>query len=270
MKQIVKLLILSIFPLCAYAQEGNEVGVWLGAAQYFGDLNTNNRISSPGLAAGALVRHNFNERVCISGHIAYGRLSAADSTSTNSFQQTRNLSFRSNVWDISGQFEFNFFPYIHGSYDQYFTPYIFGGLAFSKFNPQAKLGDRWFDLRDLGTEGQNSGDEYLTSALALAYGIGFKVDINKDFSLNFALSGRRLFSDYLDDVSQQYPDINTLRNQRGAIAAQLSDRSNDPSFAFEGFQRGNQKDSDYYYFLSISLVKYFGEIKCPAISRPIE
>lgn len=263
---ILSLVLLSSC-LSTHAQEGNEIGGWLGLSQYFGDLNTSNSINSPGLAAGLIARHNFNERISIAGNLGFGRLSSADSLSTNSYQKKRNLSFRSNVWDISGVLEFNFFPYIHGSYDHYYTPYIFGGIGVSKFNPQGNLNGTWYNLRDLGTEGQNLGDEYQTSAMTLVYGGGFKIDLNRDFSLNIAISGRKLMSDYLDDVSEQYPDLSTLSARRGVIATQLSDRSGDPDFAREGFQRGNQRDNDYYYFLSIGIVKYFSDIKCPDISK---
>lgn len=266
MKKIFLFIYFAFSAVFVHAQNGYELGGWIGASHYFGDLNTDSKISSPGLAAGVLARYNWNERVSLTGNIAYGRVSASDSTSTNSYQKTRNLSFRSYVLDFSATIDFNFFPYFHGSYDEYYTPYIFAGMGFSKFNPQAKLGNEWIDLQELGTEGQRSGEEYIKSSFALVYGMGFKFDINKDWSVNIFVSGRRLMSDYLDDVSTTYPNMQRLESLRGENAVMLSDRSTNPDFAKEGLQRGNNKDSDYYYFLGIGIVKYFGEIKCPKIS----
>ena len=35
-------------------------------------------------------------------------------------------------------FEFNFLPYIHGSRDYFFTPYLFAGFSVFSFNPKAE------------------------------------------------------------------------------------------------------------------------------------
>ncbi|MDX1408722.1 MAG: hypothetical protein R3330_11330, partial [Saprospiraceae bacterium] len=47
----------------AFGQRGYEVGIWLGGAHYFGDLNTTYRLDRPGLAAGVIGRYNFNSRL---------------------------------------------------------------------------------------------------------------------------------------------------------------------------------------------------------------
>lgn len=252
-----------------FAQRGYELGVRTGFTAYLGDLNTDYSLSNAGFTFGILGRRNVNERISFSAGLDYGRIEGSDLTSNNFFQRTRNLSFKSNVYDMNITMEFNFFPYIHGSEDHYYTPYIFGGLSFVKFNPQAELNGETYSLRDFGTEGQQDGQEYALFSSSLVYGIGFKWDINRDWSINASISGRNLFTDYIDDVSEEYPDFLSLESRRGPIAVALSDRSLDPNFARAGMQRGNGKNNDLIYFFNIGIMRYFGELACPSISKNI-
>ena len=245
-----------------------------GLAYYFGDLNTNFDLSRPGAAVNVFGRFNFDERIALKGGFYYGRISGNDSRSDNAFQRARNLDFFSNVWDGTLQLEFNFFPYIHGSKDRSFTPYIFAGLSAFQYSPKTELNGVTYRLQEFGTEGQDIGDEYALFNLGIAYGGGLKWDLNYYWSMNLELSGRFLFTDYLDDVSEVYPDPNLLRSLRGQIAVDLSDRS-DPDapggqIGRPGIQRGNSKNNDSYNFVTIGVAYYFGRVKCPPISRPVQ
>ena len=112
----------------ANAQRGYELGGYIGTAYYFGDLNTNFRLNKPRPSIGIMGRRNFNTRISASLSLNYTRVSADDMDSGNSFENMRNLNFFSNVIDLNANFEFNFFKYVHGSRDHWFTPYIFGGF----------------------------------------------------------------------------------------------------------------------------------------------
>ena len=254
------------------AQQGTEVGGWLGATHYFGDLNTNFQLNDPFVAGGVLGRYNFNSRLCTKFSLNYGRLSADDADSENSFEQARNLSFRSHVIDAAIQFEFNFLPYIHGSRDQFYSPYFFIGYSVSYFNPQANLNGQWFNLSELGTEGQFFGEEYNQTTGGWVFGGGIKLSLNYEWSINLEMSARKLFTDYIDDVSTAYPDKRELASLRGPNAVLLSDRSlpqTDTGIQLgeEGRQRGNPNDNDSYVFLGVSLNYYFGSLKCPKTSK---
>ena len=203
--------------------------------------------------------------------MAAGRLLGRDSISENPFQKARNLSFRTDYVDASLDLEFNFFPYIHGSRNQNFTPYVFGGLGFTYYSPHAQLNDRWYALRPLGTEGQGVGDEYARIGPALSYGIGLKMDFNYEWSFNAEMSARQMFSDYIDDVSTTYPNMQQLASTRGEIAPLLSDRSGElgiEPIGTPGRQRGVSGDKDSYYSFRIGIVYYIGLLQCPAISKP--
>lgn len=269
----IRLFVLAIglFLLTAGAafgqMKGWELGGWVGLSNYFGDLNTNYRLNRVHPAAGLLTRYNFNDRLAFRLGASYGRISAYDSDSPNLYEKRRNLSFRSDIVDAAMVLEFNFLPYMHGHRDYFFTPYMYAGPALYYFNPQAELDGQWYDLQGLGTEGQFRGEEYNTVQGALAYGFGFKVDFSYRWSLSVDLSGRKLFTDYLDDVSGVYADWRDIRSLRGDIAAELADRSSEPKLGEPGRQRGNGKSNDIFAFLGIGIQYYFGEIRCPSYNR---
>ncbi len=267
--RIALAIIIILFSDSAICQKGLELGGDIGFSYYFGDLNTNYNLSSPGLALGFKARQNLNERISLVGGLQFAQVKADDSKSNNYFQRTRNLDFKSNIWDISGMIEFNFSPYIHGSKDNYYTPYLFAGFSLMKFNPKTELNGQSYALRDFGTEGQFFGNEYILFSGALVYGFGFKWDINKDWSINTQIGGRKLFSDYIDDVSQNYPEFSSLESLRGPTAVALSNKSLEADFVSLNMQRGNGKNNDVVYIISIGVMKYFGQLHCPSISDPV-
>lgn len=268
-----RFVLLTLFFLGSFtfskAQEGWEAGGWLGASHYFGDLNTNFSLGSPGFAAGAIFRYNFNERIALKFSGNYGTIGADDANAKNIFERSRNLSFQSNILEAASQIEFNFMPYIHGSRDEFFTPYLFGGFNVYNFNPKAMYQGEMIELRPLGTEGQFRGEEYYSTQIGMVYGGGIKLSLNSVWSVNVEISARYLFSDYLDDVSTIYADPGDISNLRGPVAAAMSNRS----IPIEGIsqrhktgdQRGNAFNNDSYVMAGVSLLYYFGDLKCPKI-----
>lgn len=254
---------------------GLEIGPWAGTALYLGDLNTNWRLNNLNLAGGFAARYNFNNRIAGRLSFNYGHLEAYDSDSSNPFERVRNLSFQSDIFEGTGQIEFNFLPYIHGSKNYFFTPYVFAGLTVFNYEPKTVADDgNLVSLRELGTEGQLRGEEYLTLSSALAYGLGIKWDITYEWSIDIFLSARNTSTDYLDDVSTIYPDQSDLARSRDGIeayASQLYDRSlAEGDLATrdrEGEQRGDATTKDKYFFFGIGINYYFGDVRCPKIGR---
>ena len=251
------------------AQSGWEAGGWIGTSYYFGDLKTIPNLDKPGIAGGVKGRYLFNNRISLAFSANYARVNADDANSSNPFENRRNLHFRSGIIDGTAQVEFNFMPFEHGSYNNYFTPYLGVGLSAFRFNPKAELDGEWIALAPIGTEGQTGADVYSRVSGALAIAFGFKYNLSYYWSINVELSTRRAFTDYLDDVSTVYPNPSNL----SPTASLLSDRSlpdaDGLQIGQEGRQRGNSKDNDNYNLFGVSLVYWFGQVKCPAINRDI-
>lgn len=264
------ILLIMVVPL--KAQRGWEAGPWGGTSFYFGDLNTNFDLSKPGWFVGSMFRYNFNERIAMRLAANGGFIHADDANSRNPFERARNLSFQSNLLEGSAAFEFNFLPYIHGSKDNFFTPYLLLGFNILHFNPKAEYNGSLVELRPLGTEGQFKGEEYYTVTSGFLYGMGIKFDLSYRWSVNVELSGRNLRTDYLDDVSTVYAEKDDLLRDRGALAVAMSDRSIsidgvEGPIGSPGRQRGNASNKDSYVFLGIGFMYYFGDLRCPDYSK---
>ena len=250
---------------CVYTQaqpmKGFEAGAWLGAAHYFGDLNTTYQIDKPRPQGSIALRYNFNQRIALMAKASAMGLAGDDFKSSNAFERDRDLRFFTTLFELGGQIEFNFFPYKHGDKTRYSTPYLFAGASGFRFDPRTRYNGKIERLQPLGTEGQSIGKEYPLIQPALLYGVGYKHDLSPSWSLNIEISARTTFTDYIDDVSSVYPTL-----------AQLSGRS-DPSIMYSynedkvDRQRGDKKETDGFGMLSIGLMYFFNPLPCPKILK---
>lgn len=249
----------------AQPMRGWEAGAWLGAAHYFGDLNTTYNIARPGPEGSLAVRFDFNQRLSAMAKVSAMRLSGDDAFSHNAFEKNRNLSFFTNLFEGSAQFEFNFFPYKHGDKERFFTPYLFVGASGYHFDPRTKFNGSVVRLQPLGTEGQPQGKEYKLFQPAILYGMGVKYDLDPYWSLNVEVNARKLYTDYLDDVSTVYPTSSQLAG-RDPLAASLSNRSLLNNVE-PGRQRGDRRETDGFAMLTVGLMYFFNPLPCPSITK---
>ncbi len=279
MKKHFSILIIALFSvltgLSQSKQKSAEVGVFLGGSYYIGDLNPLihfNQFTKP--AGGIIFRYNFNPRLAARANAFLGSVEGQDSFSGSPTQQQRNLHFKSTISELSAQLEFNFLNYKIGDDRQLFSPYIFGGLAVFRFNPQAQINNNWIDLQPLGTEGQGlpggaTKRKYKRVEMAIPFGFGIKANLSKNIGVSIEWGMRKTYTDYLDDVSRRYYDPAILAAKRGTTTAQLSDPSigTDPNFSNVGRQRGNPTTKDWYSFAGIALTVKLKEKRktCPEV-----
>jgi len=251
-----------------YVQKG-EFGITVGAAHYFGDLNTRVGINRPKPAVGAFFRKQFGNYVGMRISAHYAQLGYSDTYSKNDYQKLRNLSFNSNIWELAVQGDFNFFKFIPNDPDYMFTPYVTLGVGVFTYDPYAFLNGKKEFLRPLGTEGQvigyNGRKQYSTLAICIPLGVGIKYNISERMNLSFEVTHRFTNTDYLDDVSTTY--IGKARfGDPLSSAALLQDRSYeiDPDTPFlEKQQRGWSKQRDQYIIAEIGLSLNISSYRCP-------
>ena len=163
----------------------------------------------------------------------------------------RNLSFRSDIIELSVTGELNLLPF-HIRAQKTSSPYLFAGLAGYYFNPQAQWKGEWYDLHDMHTENQ----DYKRVQVAVPFGLGFKFNVNYQVNFGLEFGARKTFTDYLDDVSTIYPDIVQLEREN-TIAAMLSYRTPEyTGIATEnpvGQARGNAQNDDWYFFIGATI-----------------
>lgn len=234
------------------------MGVMVGIMGYKGDLDPNmydTRYLDPGI--GILYRRSYSNHWAFKAGLNYGHIRATDEKADDFWSQNRNLNFKSHIIEMTGQFEFNFFPYQTASPYSNFSPFLLCGLSVFHFNPKAKLNDDWIELQPLGTEGQGTEAYpnrhlYRRTNLAFTFGGGFKFKIMRRFGLTLETGVRRTYTDYLDDVSTTYADPLSIRKEYGKTAEILSDRSlNDAPGGNVGRQRGDSQHRDWYVFTGI-------------------
>ena len=232
-----------------------EVGVLLGVSYYLGDLNTTHFKNS--LASGGLViRKNIDRRFSYKAELLYLSLAADDkNNSTDTIAKDRGLHFKSSVYELSGQIEFNFLPYDPGNPLYTWTPFVYTGVSLFHFNPQAEnKNGEWVDLQPLGTEGQetsSSDKKYTLTQFAIPIGGGIKIAVNPSFNIILEYGVRKTFTDYVDDVST------TFVGGAGEYPVEMSNEAiyfSDPRGTHTAAdQRGDPNKKDWYSFGGITL-----------------
>jgi hypothetical protein len=181
------------------------------------------------------------------------------------------------------------------------TPYLFVGIAGFINNPQALApakdlqgqalpeAGKWVNLRPLGTEGQYSTLDptdvnygikpYSLFQAAIPFGVGARLRLTETLDLWADIGFRYTFTDYLDDVSQNYVDLGVLKSPLAQAMSYRTGELNLPTsthtyqarnsgvpFTVEpGYgeeystnNRGSKKDKDIYMVTSIRLTHIIG------------
>ena len=274
-----------------------EYGVGLGTCQLFGetgiDYNTSGdfwrdiKFKSNKFSGYGFARYTPNRYIAYRLNLAYGKMHYTDAEAESNLARIRrNLSFRTNIYEISGVADFTIYTrpstvskyVLHGvagiKKDEY-KIYAFVGVGVFHFNPQAYYHGIWYDLQPLGTEGQGiipGKKPYALTQINIPFGLGIRFSYNKIYKIGLELGFRKLFTDYLDDVSTKYYSTSEIRQKNGPvygqIAAALSSRTYEvvDTIAERGIynnyiydptgnsnsKRGNPKDNDSYSFLTIT------------------
>jgi hypothetical protein len=257
MRKLVTLICILFFALQAKAQY-LETGVTSGIMSYIGDLQPNKPDTrSFGLSAGAFLRWNYSPIFAVKISGLYGSFVGADKYAYGS-RKSRNLEAVTTIYEASltGELNLTKFDIIDGRIT---APYIFGGVTGFYFNPRCKNSTgQYVDLQPLGTEGQllDGGKGYSRFAFAIPMGAGLKIAINKRVNVGFEFGLRYTFTDYLDDVSGNYPNLEELAKQN-PVAAEMSYKT--PSFFNQklenpqGRPRGDKYKNDLYYNAGLTL-----------------
>jgi len=237
-----------------------DLGGSVGAAGYMGDLNPNNPLQVSGISFGIFGARNFDGYWSLKLKYTFGQIAAADSTSSNPQLRQRNLSFRNTLNELSLLTEFNFFKYIPEVGQNRFTPFVYVGLGAVAYNPQTRYDGHIYDLRPLKTEGESK--PYSSVAFSIPYGVGFKYNFSGKWNFIADIGYRNPSTDYLDDVSGNYPKKSQLTTP---LAQALSDRSGEETGVYvgsPGTQRGDARPHDTYMFFSLSVSFTFISSKC--------
>ena len=255
----MKVVLISIFLLSINAlhAQTHEIGLFGGASNYHGDLASEIVLGETHPSGGVFYRYNFDQFWAYRPMLSFMTISGSDENYDE--YRLRNLSFKSNIIELSNTIELNFQPFSNSPYHNSSTFYAFAGVAIMYHNPKAELRGEWHKLRSLNTENLPTKDRYNLFQFAVPFGGGYKHSITRNFIVGLELGWRKTFTDYLDDVSTVYPDV--------SANYQFTDRSWEVSesgnfIAEPGDMRGDPNLKDWYFQGGISLTYKFTPILC--------
>ena len=147
------------------------------------------------------------------------------------------------------------------------TSYDKLGITIFRNKPKTEFNGATYALRNRRTKGQSSKSQYGLLQLAIPCGGGIKYNINKNLVIGFEVAWRKTLTDYLDDVSTVYPDLDEQRHAHGNLSANLSDRSweNDgvaQPLSIAGDERGDPAIKDFYIITGFTLTYRLTPIAC--------
>jgi len=263
-----------------WKSQRHSFGMGLGASFFLGELGGRDQIGTDFVydlefsetrpALQLMYRYQLGSRLYAKAQFAYALIGGNDALTEEIFRRNRNLSFRSSIFEFSIQGEFDVIDFTpknrYGRVKQNRLEgsalYISAGVGVTRFNPQGNFEGTWYDLRDFGTEGQlqeGGPEEYSLFTVVIPFGIGYRLQINKEWTVGFEIVHRLTFTDYMDDVSTVYFDNEVIANTQGELAAYFAD----PSLGFyvddngalvplnsteATYQRGDPDDNDAYFF----------------------
>lgn len=253
-----------------HAQEW-ELGLQGGASGYMGDLNPENPLAFNDWAAGAFVKYNFNHTWGLRANVAQANLFAYDGDSRFEQRRERNLGFFGPVKEAALLVDFNFFKWLPQRGRIVYTPYIFGGIGGIQFEPKwyrpyvAGETPQKVNLRSVQTEydANDNPSPYEKFAISLPFGAGFKYNLRGSWSIGIELAYRLTFTDYLDDVSGNYP----VSPPPLPVDLPISDwrylAYRDAASVVPGSQRGDGRPYDSFMTVGVTLSYTIFKGGCP-------
>lgn len=249
-------MVLCCSPLATFAQNFH-LSARVGIANYQGDLQSKNITFKQAKFMGSLgAMYDISEHVTARTYFTLTSLAGDDKKGTTAMK-TRNLNFQSRIfeWELGAQYN------ILSLNNSWWTPYIYAGVGLFHFNPYTKTADGAKTyLKPLSTEGQGvvaGKNEYKLTQFMIPLGIGAMYAISEDVRVGIEMGYRKLFTDYLDDVSTEYVDQSTLLAAKGQTAVDLAYRGDEvaggAAYPAAKTLRGSPKVKDGYYYMSATV-----------------
>jgi hypothetical protein len=224
MKKLVNLFTFLLLSNLASAQI-HEIGVFLGASNFIGDVGRTTYIYPKQPALGVLYKWNVKPRYSWRFSIAGSKIKGNDFDSDLASRNQRGYQFSNDVVEASAGFEFNFTNFNLHEYGYAGTPYLYTGLNYS-FSENV-----YFENKAFVKTGGN------IQSLGIPLIGGYKVKLNPFLVLGAEIGLRYTFTDNIDG---SFPK-----------------KSN-----FETLKFGNTNSKDWYVFSGFTLTYTFGKQPC--------
>lgn len=270
MKKLILLLFIISSTFTLKSQWLWDYGGSIGATNYLGDIGGNEKTRRDFVAdmklaktrwnGGAFVRYKWRPKLSLKLAFDYLRIEGDDKLSTNPGRKYRNFNFRNDIFDLAftGEWFFyenndlgNTYRYRNG-----FRAYAFAGVGGYYTNPKTLYKGEYVKMQPYASEGV----QYKKIGLNIPMGLGFYFTLDKKHRLGFEMNYRKTFTDYLDDISGNYPDVapsdaytQGLILRTTELGAQgISDNPGAYNSHGWGQKRGDKTHKDAYMTMSLS------------------
>lgn len=270
MKKLIFLIFFVTFSVSLKSQWLWEYGGAVGASNYLGDIGGKEKTRKDFIAdmklaktrwnVGAFVRYKWRPKLSLKLAFDYIRIEGDDKLSTNLGRHFRNFNYKNDVFDLgfTGEWFFyedndlgNTYRYRNG-----FRAYAFAGIGGFYTNPKSFYKGQWVKMRPYASEGY----AYKAVVLNIPMGLGFYFTFDKKHRLGFEMNYRKTFTDYIDDISGNYPaDKPKKTYSQGLVLRstelspeEISDNIGAYSSHNWGEKRGDPTHKDAYMTMNLS------------------
>lgn len=202
-----------------------EIGLFGGGVNMIGDVGRTNYVLPSGIAYGGVFKWNKSKRYAWRASIYKGNYVADDTKSSQLSRQQRGFRVENSILEYSAGLEFNFVEYNLHKLGPAFTPYIYTGLTYFRYDFY------YIDAQQVQDIGQKDG------SFAIPMTVGAKYRLSQFLILGAEIGARYTFVDNLDG-------------------------SNPENSNFEQFRFGNFLSDDWYVFSGVTLTYTFGRKPC--------
>ncbi|RZP04707.1 MAG: hypothetical protein EVA43_01410 [Flavobacteriales bacterium] len=216
-----------IFMPVVMSSQTYEIGGFLGAANYIGDVGKTTFIAPKTSVFGGIFKWNRSPRHSFRGTILFGKIEGDDNQSKDPRRKERGYKFENSLNEVTVGLEYTFWEFSMYSGQAAQTPYLFTGISYLGYNSLIK------NNNDLIIKDGNA------STLAIPMVVGYKTTLGQNFVLAAEIGARYTFTDNLD----------------GSNPKKASENQDDVSF-------GNINNNDWYVFTGITLTFTFGRKPC--------
>jgi hypothetical protein len=222
---------LFIVLLCLYLHsraQFHEIGAFLGAGNYIGDIGATYFVFPENPAFGLVYKWNRTTRYSLRANAMLMNVKKSDYSPVDFARFNRKYRFKNQIMEFSVGAEVNFYDFnLHGN-DKKIAPYLFLGAGFIRYNLF------YHEPNTLENIEYGKGTDIALPAI-----IGLKANVSPFVVLGLELGVRYTFTDNLDGSAPETEDSLT----------------NDLKF-------GNLYNNDWYVFTGLTISFTFGDLPC--------
>jgi hypothetical protein len=214
--------LLFLLPFFTMNAQIHEVGVFVGGSNYIGDVGLTTYISPNEPAIGILYKWNKSPRHSYRFSYTQSKITANDLDSKEPGRNQRGYRFENSLKEVSLGLEFNFFDFNLHEVKRKFTPYVYSGISYFRYDElYVSSGEI---VKDSGA-----------GSFAIPMILGIKSNVSPHFIIGLEVGTRYTFTDNLDGSN---PKNNSL------------------------LKFGNINNNDWYVFSGLTLTYTFGNKPC--------